>query len=243
MSDAHDVYDLGALADALQTRMEYRKLVGVIRRAIDVYSLCTDLVMAEDSCAAILSLPPDKGEADSLRAITESALICNAVVLYARATKTSSKTRRGFDLSSRFSEEERTIHDEICDLRDDAVAHFGAGGSYRGDWKGETAVLHVTERDARIGVVNRRLVHDRSLVQRIKGQVAVAKTLMSAVYAERIRLVTEDVFDRIENDAEFMPLVRKHPIDLANFLRTSEAAAAALSASKQHKGVVSHSPP
>jgi hypothetical protein len=85
---------------------------------------------------------------DFERIITESALLNNALVLYVRATKTTSQERGGFDLSSRFSAEERVTHKELSDLRDHAIAHFGSGGSYKGEWQAELVVLQFKGEDA-----------------------------------------------------------------------------------------------
>lgn len=70
-----------------------------------------DLMMAHECLDALDAL---SGGDDMTRSITEASLLSNAIVLYARATKTKSKERKDYDLRAKFSPEEKIVHRELC---------------------------------------------------------------------------------------------------------------------------------
>lgn len=142
MTVPDSTFNLTALADRLFAEKRLLPLADKIRRARDLHSLSADLAMALESLDALDALLKVPTATDDFgKIITESALLSNALVLYVRATKTTSNERGGFDLRSRFSEEEKVAHEELSDLRDKAIAHFGSGGSYRGEWQAELVIL------------------------------------------------------------------------------------------------------
>lgn len=241
-----DSYDLTALSERLFAEGRLQSLAGKIQRAQDLASLHADLVMALeclDALDALLARP--SAEDDFAKNITEASLLSNAVVLYARATKTTSEERRGFDLRDRFSAEQKVVHQELTDLRDKAIAHFGSGGSYMGEWKVERVVLDATDpQDVRVAVATRRKTVDRSLAERARQQIEVACALIrglselqiNEVTVELNKVATEDI-DLINQD------LRRHPINLPIVLTSPEAAANARAARHQGyvKGIVKHS--
>src|SRR5689334_14863127 len=137
---ADSTFNLTALSERLFAEGRLMPLAGKIKDALDMTSAHTDLVIALetlDALDALLAAPPTD---DTPRAAAESALLSAAVVLYARATKTQSDARKTFDKSTNFTAEEKAVHQELVDLRDDAIAHFGPGGSYRGMWQAEAVI-------------------------------------------------------------------------------------------------------
>ena len=117
-------FNLTALSERLMTESRLKPLVGKIRRVQDLASLHTDLAIALESMDALDVLVATPDTSDINRHVTEAALLNSAIMLYARATKTTSKQRRNFDLRTRFSPEELVVHEELVDLRDEAIAHF-----------------------------------------------------------------------------------------------------------------------
>lgn len=231
-------YDLGALATAIDEKGSYRRFGGLIRRAISLHSLYVDLDTAADTLATLADEPrPTEHVDESRQAAREAAMLHSAIVLYARATKSTSRERVGFDIRSRLSPEERTVHAEICDLRDHAVAHFGSGGSYTGQWKAETAILQIDPDGFRVGVVTRRTTFDSSLIKRIERQNLRAREIVGQVYEAKIGEVTE-AFSALAGDPNFVRMFSQHPIDLRDWLQSHEAAAGVLSKGKLHKGAV-----
>jgi hypothetical protein len=129
------IFNLTALSERLLKERRLKPLAGKIRRLKEIASMHADLMMARECLDALhvsLGEPPDTS--DMRRSVTEASLLSNAVVLYARATKTTSDERRSHDLRAKFSAEEKIVHRELCDLRDKAITHFGSGGSYSGEW-------------------------------------------------------------------------------------------------------------
>ena len=134
---------------------------------------------------------------------TELALLNNALVLYARATKTTSKQRGTFDLRSSFSEEQKVVHEELCDLRDHAIAHFGSGGSYGGEWQAELVVLQSKGEEAKSGVVTRRQMVDPKLAKRAQKQIEAAHALLDAFRREKLDEVTNEINKAVAQDPDF----------------------------------------
>jgi hypothetical protein len=164
---------------------------------------------------------------DHRKLITESALLNNALVLYVRATKTESRERGSFDLRTRFGDQEMIVHKELSDLRDSAIAHFGSGGSYGGEWHAELAILQFSGADAKIGVVTRRQTVDRNLVRRAPQQIETALKLMRAVYYEKLAKITASIEVEAAADAKFSEEIHRHPLNLDLFMKSADAADAA----------------
>ena len=154
-------------------------------------------------------------------------MLNNALVLYARATKTNSELRGGFDLRSRFSEEEKAAHIELVDLRDHAIAHFGSGGSYGGEWQAELVILLIKGGVAKPGVVTRRQIVDWKLVKRARKQIEVAHTLLRNLSLEMLDEVTYEINKAMDENPDFYKDVKRNPLNLNIFLTSAEAGEAA----------------
>lgn len=116
-------FNMTALAERLLKERRLKPLAGKRRRAQELASLHADLMMATECMDALdASLAAAPGDDDMTRSIVEASLLSNAVVLYARATKTKLKERKDCDLRPKFSPEQKFVHRELCDLRDKAIA-------------------------------------------------------------------------------------------------------------------------
>lgn len=243
MTAPDSTFNLTALGDRLFEEKRLLPLADKIRRARDLHSLSADLAMALESLAALDTLlEAPTASNDYAKIITESALLNNALILYVRATKTTSEQRGGFDLRSRFSEEEKVAHKELADLRDHAIAHFGSGGSYCGEWQAELVILQLKGEDAKPGVVTRRKMVDRKLAKRARKQIKVAHALLRALSLEKLDEVTDEIHKAVAKDPDFHKEVSRHPLNLNIFLTSPDAGEAARS-SFDHgyaKGSVRH---
>lgn len=236
-------FNLSALADRLSAENRMLSLVGKIRRSRDLHSLCTDLVMALESLNVFesqLKAPTDPNDHGKL--ITESALLNNAIILYVRATKTDSAERGGFDLRSRFNSAEKVIHKELSDIRDKAIAHFGSGGSYDGEWQAELVILQFNGPEAKTAVITRRQTIDRNLARRARTQIVTALNLLRTLYFEKLGEVTDEINGTVESDLDFYKEIKPHSLNLDLFMKSSEAADAARASfdTGYAKGIVSH---
>jgi hypothetical protein len=167
---------------------------------------------------------------DMRQVITEAALLSNAVILYARGTKTTSRERKNFDLISKFTDEEKTVHAELCDLRDSAIAHFGSGGSYRGEWQVELVVLQFKDGEGKPGVATRRKAIDKLLLQRARKQIETAHAFLRSEALAKLGEVTVELNRAAEHDPEFYKEFEQHPLNLPIFLASPNAAQAAFDA-------------
>lgn len=243
MTTDDSTFNLTAFADYLFLERQRLPLADKIRRARDLHSLTADLEMALESLDALENLLTAQVETNDFnKAITQSALLNNALVLYVRATKTTSQERRGFDLNSRFSEEEKIVHKELIDLRDKAIAHFGSGGQYRGEWQAELVILQSKGEDAKPAVVTRRQTVDRELSKRARKQVAMAHALLRALSLEKLDEVTDALNKASSEDPEFYREIRRHPLNLNVFMASPDAGEMARSSFGRlyAKGIVRH---
>lgn len=217
-----NTFDLTALSQRLHSEDRHKPLAGMIDRAQDLASMRADLEIALESLDALEALFSAPQYQDLSTSVTEYALLSNAVLLYVRATKTTSTERRSFDLNSRFSEQEKVVHRELADLRDGAIAHFGSGGSYQGSWHVETVILQATIEGSRVGVLTKRQTRDMELVSRARTQITKAHSLIDQICIEKIGKVTAEL-DKM-NPEDFEKEIRQHLINLDEMLVSQEAA-------------------
>ena len=218
-------FNLSRLASRLRLERRHIKLAGMIEKAVNLFSLHSDMKMAAESIKALsvlMSTPADPN--DHQRRVTELALMNHAIVLYVRATKTKSKMRASFDLRSRFDQGQQDSHKELCDIRDDAIAHFGEGGSYAGEWQSELAILHLANDKPLPAVVSRRQTFDRLLVNRAKNQIDFAREMLVVVYNQTLRRVAEEISIAAVADNQFYKELEQHPLNLDVFMKSIEAA-------------------
>ena len=243
MTAPGSTFNLTALADRLFAERRLLPLAGKIQRALELHSLSTDLEMARESLEALNVLLKEPATPDDFKKIiTESALLNNALVLYGRATKTSSKQRDGFDLRSRFSDDEKVTHKELTDLRDHAIAHFGSGGTYSGEWQAELVFLQCKCDEAKPGVATRRQMVDRKLVERARKQIEAGLAILRALSLAKLDEVTDEINKARDADPEFHRELSRHPLNLDIFLASPDAGELARSSLDQGhmKGTVRH---
>jgi hypothetical protein len=234
MKDPNSTFNLTALGECLFAEKRLLPLVDHIRRARDLRSLCVDLEMALESLDALDALWRASTEnIELIKSTTESALLCNALVLYVRATKTSSDERGGFDLRPRFSEVEKAVHQELSDYRDKAIAHFGSGGINRVEWQAELVVLQYNGQESKPAVVTRRKMVDRKLAQRARTQIDTALALLRVLTLERLDMVTEAIDKARAVDPDFNKLLDQYPLNLNIFMTSEEAGEVARSSFDQ----------
>jgi len=211
-------YNLTALAQRLLKEGRKLDLANKILGAVDARSIAVDLTIALEACDALaFSLDNAMQQPANFRETTEAALLSYLVILYARATKSSSDIRKQYDPRPKFNADEKQVHTELCDLRDQAIAHFGRGGSYTGDWTVELAILDI-DHTVRAAVVTRRLVVDRALLYRAKAQIARALEIINPLCTSRINLFIDAINAECVADPAFHKEVSQHPLNIAIFL-------------------------
>jgi hypothetical protein len=224
--DHEAFYNLTAFADRLVGEGRKIDLAWKIRNAVDPKSIEVDLVLASDACDALaFSLDNPMQQPANFRETSEAALFSYIVVLYARATKSESDVRKQYDPRSKFNAEEKKAHLELCDLRDKAVAHFGHGGSYVGNWNTELAVADSNYIGVRPAIITRRLIVDRKLLVRARNHILRTLEIIIPVCVKRIEDFTDALNAEFETDPNFYEEVQQHPLNAAIFLGGAEQVA------------------
>ncbi len=176
VTDGATVTNLSTMAEELAATGRHSRLVGSIRNAVSVHSLITDLQIARDSCERLQRMVAEAAGGEAMPdPIIGTALLMQCVILYCRATKTTSRVRKTFQIQSALTPDQKIVHKELCDLRDDAFAHFGGGGSCKLLLYQESAVMH---ENGNLGFIGRRLVADGGLVNRLALQLDVAAEIL-----------------------------------------------------------------
>ena len=203
---------VAAAADLERSHNRIAKLIYGFR---DAHSVHTDLSMA---CDMLESVPRVVAEIDRGAKWLEHsvpALIYSAVLLYVRATKSKSDHRARFDIRSKLSTAEKTVHERLCRLRDDAFAHFGPGDAEGRAWHEEHVVIPVGEGTGRqLVAASRRLAFPPDFVGRICDHVRRA-TLIAQREIERKEALLVQAIDGAIDDEAFMATLSMHRIDLA----------------------------
>lgn len=139
--------DLTRLASALEVEGAHPALVKIVRRAAATGSIRDDLIDAGASLKLIEQFangdsgPVEAGRRTDVMTIV-GALFDRAIILYARATTT--KGDRMPLLGEPKDPADRALHDEILQLRNAVVAHFGRGDFLAdGPLYKEAVILHV----------------------------------------------------------------------------------------------------
>ncbi|THD35024.1 MAG: hypothetical protein E7773_11185 [Sphingomonas sp.] len=221
---AKQTFNLSAFADRLIAEKRKLDLAWTIKNMIGLQSISVDLRIALEACDALaFSLDTPMNQPAEFRETSEAALMSYIVLLYARAAKTSSEERKQFDPLPYLNDAEKIVHKELCDLRDRAVAHYGTGGSYVGNWVREIAVLEVEGITVRTGALSRRQIIDRHLIARAKTQIERVIEIVDPIVAQRIAGVMEALNVEAKADPEFYKEVHAHPLNVTLFLGNAES--------------------
>lgn len=227
MSEAEDlpVLDLTSGIEALPDEPRYVKLKGLAKHALAAASARMDLTMALEAANALADRcdPMKRGGTTGAEA---AALMTQAILLYSRATKTSSDYRTVFkQIEGGFSPTERVVHDEICSLRDGAFAHFGTGrreGEH--DWAEETLVLVPKPNGGMIASASRRATVDPFLVQRMTAHIAVALRKITLIWIEKDEQLVAAI-NGLKGDDLALQMLHSHKFDSERFVFSAQESA------------------
>lgn len=227
-------FDLVRLARDLSQADRHPELVKAIERAAAAGSIRDDLRTAAASLDQIVKLQTaaETGGEVTVRAgdvVVTGALFVQAVVLYARAT--SSKASRPKLLGeAKLSAEERAIHAEAMNLRNQCIAHFGRGETLSsGPMFKEAVLFSLLVVDGRpkkqVSVFSTRAQHKVAFSARLSALIA---TRLAEVAAR-----TQPLFDAVDRELEAAAqsdqLLRSelghYEFDVDDFAGSAEAAA------------------
>ncbi len=197
---ADEIYDLQKFAEHLGD--SHPKLRGTIIKLRDFHSVRADLAVAtafiDDAQTQALRLGRSERKMPQHNI---ASLTWMAIILYARAVKSRSAHRRTLDIRSKLSSTEKEIHAKLCDLRDDAVAHYGPGGTYKGaPWQNEAVAVVMEEDGGKVCVVTRQTLVNPSLIAKVKGQLKTALEIAISENETLIESLTDELNKCIKND-------------------------------------------
>lgn len=144
--DLPGLYDLKTFSTKLPGRKELKKLKGLIAKIEALGSAFGDLQMAQEYLryASVLDRRTEEtGDNDSVHAI--SAICCWAVVIYVRATHSSSKARGSVPIKDYYDATQKEKHETLAGLRNDAFAHYGAGPNKSMPWSKDSVILRINQ--------------------------------------------------------------------------------------------------
>ena len=202
------------------------KLAKLIIQLRDSHSIRTDLTLAHDFVGTMELIREQAAEAEAGNHTENSflALLLSALLLYVRATKTTSRYRASFDFRKEYDAEENVKHTMLCRLRDEAVAHFGPGGVVNSPAFQEDAVFlaHLPDGSGQVFSASRRSVITPQLITDLCQMVHRALILAD----KRTQTLNEKVVEKLNEELAQNPSLAKvfqeHAIDLAGWVGGDE---------------------
>lgn len=206
------------VAAALGLPPEFNTVRRKLIRLRDVNSARTDLVAAFDMFVLCEEASQRADQSPEPTGRVTQALMYSAIVLYARATKSESKHRATANLLETLTIQEREVHEEICRLRDDAVAHFGPGKNPAGvAWHEEGLFMPVDRPgDLRIMMLSRRSVIDRAAHVRFRKQAHRALMLIERRVREREDEAVDEINRHVRNPV-FIAAMHEHIVETESY--------------------------
>lgn len=222
MSKNQIVIDLVNMAESLPANLN--KLKRLILQLRDAHSMRTDLQMAFDFVGSMEELR-DRTNRSQMVSADENVflgLLYSSIILYARATKTSSGHRKyRYDFFSNYDDDEKVKHENLCALRDDTLAHFGPG-KIHGKAFHSDGVFLIFDPDGsgQVATLSSRIIIPPSLIDTLRQMTHRALMLVGRRLHELDGLVTEE----ITKSPDLRDLIQAHRIDFAKFVGSEKAA-------------------
>ncbi|WP_010336976.1 hypothetical protein [Sphingobium yanoikuyae] len=186
---SHRVADGARLVDGLRDHPDYQKILSAYRKASVAQSCLADLREAGHMVGALRELLKSSRKRGSVqRAATETALLAQAVQLYARATHTAaSKGDRGsIDIRPHLDPAQREDHHHLSHVRVYALAHVYPGKNIGGSaWHRGMCMLVETDHGWRVGFASNRTQIDAQTLQALERQIPVAGRVALAIFHKR----------------------------------------------------------
>lgn len=204
-------------------------IAGAIRDIRDINSIRVDLTHAFNFAQSMNAMSDEaqESQADSTLERAHHAFLLGAIVLYARAMKTQSDHRKTFNFRSRFTDDERSTHELICSLRDDAVAHYGPGHQIGRAGMHKDGLFLAPSREAegalRLMSLSQRIILNRQFGGRLLEHLRRVNLLVQKDFEEReTKLISK--LNQLVDDEQVQAALRSSKTDLAEYMSSSELA-------------------
>jgi catechol 2,3-dioxygenase-like lactoylglutathione lyase family enzyme len=225
--------DLLAFADALcEVDGDATRIANLIRTTSDLHSAYSDLKMAADFATRALGFEQVEESLELPSDFVDDcclALICSAIVFYARATQSESDHRKTFDIRPKLDPSELAEHRLICELRDDAIAHYGPG-NLNEDVQLREDRIFLPEGGQNLMFASRQMGRSTSLADLIRRQAQRALLIMLRLFQDREAKMVEALNVAIDANPKIADLAGRFERDLNEAFGSAEAAAIALAA-------------
>ncbi len=217
------LYDLNAFAARLPDRSEFRKLKGLIRQIGSVGSALEDI--RECQHYADLGRLIDSGAVTAKRfdqplppVELVGPIMSWAIVLYARATHSESRSRRTESVLDALNEEQRASHKLLIDLRNGALAHFGPGPDLSSPWSKDATVLRVGgTQKIKIYTPVRRQRHSRAVNEALRSNLPAVKDALAALRRRRDERFYDEFERLFRPNWRILKSLDRYPFDWESF--------------------------
>lgn len=190
MPKGPELYDLRLFATRLPDG--HGKVKRALNKWLNAHSVSTDLLLARDFIDSALRHHL-AGEANLNHAKT--ALLQTSIIYYARALERHSDHRETLRLGELMTDEQKTMHARLVNLRDEALAHFGPAGVGK-PWNEDHAVLIIEGRYWQSALVCRRSLFDKEFaLELIRHLDAIGQTVIQVTDKRRA------TFERLLHEA------------------------------------------
>ncbi|RWQ37047.1 MAG: hypothetical protein EOS20_13270 [Mesorhizobium sp.] len=225
-------FDLTAVLDELDA-VQHEDLIRAIKVFYAAESVELDLM---DVAASVKLLEDiDKAAAEETSHIG-NALLTHAVIVYARATHTTSRSRFNAGVTGAYDGALKAKHLEMVELRDQCLAHFGPG---KDRWYDERIIYTEAATGDGLTATYSRTNFSRAVIENLDALLAAAIPFVKARQHDRA-----DELGRVlhESDKQTWELIDKHPFDMEAFFKTPGMNAKGLGRSRLHAQCLANGP-
>lgn len=213
MSDPAPEIDLRQAARVLGRDRRFKKFADLVSRYFDVVSARLDIEYAQKQLGlgATISNPGtqpllEERRQDEGQALTVGALVTSAIILYGRATQTTSKHRRPIPIVSRYDDQQKAAHDRLLRLRNDAIAHYGPAEDHiDGYWAREKITLSVGGEGPTLHHRYSRANYRQNVMIDLAGLLPIANQACTSIAEER----KQQLFGELEELTRYDDFVPK----------------------------------
>lgn len=220
--------DLRTLAADLEGSEQYRRLRSAIEKAARTQSCLSDLAQAATCCDALEELLPSPRKKGTLnRSAIEASLLQTGVTLYERATSAAGKRgeRGSISIIDHLTDEQRSDHDALVNLRQRALAHVYIGEPINGEVWHRDVLFAVKVEDAwKPAAASHSLQFDRATFVRLKRQIPAANAILTTRYHTHTNALTAILNENPVAPAAF----EKHQFDPVGLFGSARAVQAGL---------------
>lgn len=196
------LFDLSALAEKLpKSHWDVRKR---IRRWKDAHSISADITFAVEMLETALKQHSGKRKSQDF---PKMALTQAAIMSYARSLERKSDHRGTISIKGDFSDEQKSFHVKLVELRDESLAHFGPAG-YNSPWSEDMVMLIQSEITWQPAVFAKRKLFDKDFATK------------AADHMRQITPFVEREVEKRRNEFQSLFNTKVHEDDFADILES-----------------------